>query len=228
MAQEARAIDVDAVLRSYGVTAWGVASNEPRLPMAAPLPTAISLLATFDRAEFEGMSSAPTAAYHAGYLRLNDLLNVAANGLAAALLEAGHLAVPVPATIPEDEYDAVEDWCALPTFAHKTAATRAGLGWIGKTALFISPDYGPRLRLATVFTDLVRPPGEPVTTGRCGSCRRCIDACPAGAGRDVAWSAGLPRDALYDVRACERETYKYEDLGGVCGLCIVACPWGRP
>jgi len=227
MTQGTRSIDVDKLLTSFGVTAWGVASNDPGLPMAPRLPTAISLLARFDSAELEGMSSAPTAAYHAGYCRANELLNAAANGLAAALREAGHAAEAIPATIPENEYDTVHDWCNVPVFAHKTAATQAGLGWIGKTALFVSPDYGPRVRLATVFTDLVLPPGEPVTMGRCGTCRSCVDACPAGAGRDVDWSAGLPREALYDVRACEGETYRYEDLDGVCGLCIVACPWGR-
>ncbi len=227
MAQETSSVDIDGFLTSAGVTAWGVASNEPALPMAPALPTAISLLATFDTTELEGMRSAPTEAYYAGYRRVNALLNAAATGLADALRETGYKAVAVPATIPEEQYDAVDDWCNVHVFAHKTAATQAGLGWIGKTALFVSPAYGPRVRLATVFTDLAFPPGEPVTTGRCGSCRRCVDACPAGAGRDVDWSAGLPREALYDVAACEVETWKYEDLGGVCGVCIVACPWGR-
>jgi len=56
----------------------------------------------------------------------------------------------------------------------------------------------------------------------------CADAsrCRAGAGVDVTWRAGLPREELYDVKACEEETYKYEDLGGVCGVCIAVCPWG--
>ena len=195
--------------------------------MAPRLPTAISLLARFDSAELEGMSSAPTAAYHAGYCRANELLNAAANGLAAALREAGHAAEAIPATIPENEYDTVHDWCNVPVFAHKTAATQAGLGWIGKTALFVSPVLGPRVRLATVFTDLALPAGAPVESGRCGSCRLCVDACPAGAGIDVCWHAGLPREQFYDVKACEQETYKYEDLGGVCGVCIAVCPRGR-
>jgi ferredoxin len=39
--------------------------------------------------------------------------------------------------------------------------------------------------------------------------------------------AGLPREQLYDVRACERETEKHGELGGVCGVCIAVCPVGR-
>ena len=227
MTQGTPAVDVDRLLTSAKVTAWGIARNDPALPAAPALPTAISLLACFDPAEFEGMEAAPTEAYYRGYCRVNALLNAAVAELAGALLAAGYVAEAIPATVPEEQYDTIEDWCQVPVFPHKTAATQAGLGWIGKTALFLSPDYGPRVRLATVFTDLVLPPGEPVTASRCGSCRRCIDACPAGAGRDVLWMAGLPREALYDCRACELETWKYEDLGGVCGLCIVACPWGR-
>lgn len=227
MGQATSSIDVGAILASHEVSAWGVASNEPPLPMAPELPTAISIIESFRHEEFAGMDAAPTRVYYQGYCRVNEKLDRAAAGLAGALRAAGYAAEAVPATIPEDQYDGIEDWCNVPVFAHKTAATRAGMGWIGKTALFISPEFGPRLRLATVFTDMALPTGEAVAESRCGKCRRCVDACPANAGRDVSWVAGMPREALYDVRACEQETYKYEDLGGVCGLCIVACPWGR-
>lgn len=69
--------------------------------------------------------------------------------------------------------------------------------------------------------------GVPVESGGCGSCHRCVDACPAGAGKDVTWLAGLPREQLYDVKACERETEKHDELGSVCGVCIAVCPVGR-
>jgi len=219
--------DVDALLKAAGVDLWGVASNDPPLARAPGLPTAISLLVRFTPEELAGVEAGPTETYYAGYCRVNDTLNAAAAALVAALTEAGFRAEAVPATVPEDEFDAIDDWCDVPVFAHKTAATRAGLGWIGKTALFISPEAGPRVRLATVFTDLVLPAGSPVESGRCGACRLCVDACPAGAGRDVTWRAGMPRAELYDAKACEVETEKYPDLGGVCGVCIAVCPWGK-
>ena len=219
--------DVDMVLRSRGVEAWGVASNEPPMPLAPPLPTAVSLLVRFHRAELEGVEHGPTRAYYAGYRRVNDVLDAAASALVGALRTGGYRAESVAATIREEDYGSIDDWCNVPVFAHKTAATRAGLGWVGKTALFVSPTLGPCVRLATVFTDLALDAGTPVESGGCGSCRRCVDACPAGAGKDVTWRAGLPRAQLYDVKACERETDKHEGLGGVCGVCIAVCPLGR-
>jgi epoxyqueuosine reductase QueG len=227
MTRELTSRDIDALLKAAGVDLWGAASNDPSLPMAPDLATAISLLVRFEPAELAGVESGPTPTYYEGYRRVNATLDAAASALVDALVAAGRDAERVMSTVPEDQDDAIEDWCNVPVFPHKTAATRAGLGWIGKTALFVSPVLGPRLRLATVFTDLVLPVGTPVETGRCGSCRLCVDACPAGAGVDTTWRAGLPRDELYDARACEQETNKYEDLGGVCGVCIAVCPWGR-
>lgn len=219
--------DVDVVLRACGVEAWGVASNRPPMPMAPHLPSAVSLLVRLDPAELEDVEHGPTQAYYEGYRRVNAALDAAASALVEVLRAKGHRAESVAATISEKDYGSIDDWCNVPVFAHKTAATRAGLGWIGKTALFVSPELGPRVRLATVFTDLALEVGAPVEIGGCGSCRRCVDACPAGAGKDVSWRAGLPREQLYNVKACERETDKHEDLGGVCGICIAVCPQGR-
>jgi epoxyqueuosine reductase len=219
--------DIDETLKRLGVSAWGVACNDPPLPRAPSLATAMSLLVRFEPVELTGLEHGPTREYYAGYCRVNATLDEAASTLVAALVQAGHRAERVRSTVPEDEYVVIDDWSDVPVFAHKTAATQAGLGWIGKTALFVSPEYGPRVRLATVFTDLVLPAGTPVKDGRCGSCRRCVDACPAGAGIDVAWHAGMRREELYDVKACERETNRHEHFGGVCGVCMAVCPWGR-
>ena len=218
--------DIGGLLTTEGIPAWGAACARPRLPLAPDLPTAISLLLPYEPEELRGVKRGPNEAYYAGYRRLNASLERAARVLACYLLDAGFAAECVEPTVPEERSEEIADWGDAGVFPHKPAATRAGLGWIGKTALFVSPVYGPRLRLATVFTDLILEYGDPVTSGRCGSCRRCVDACPAGAGRDVTWSAGMPRDDLYDERACERETDKYEHLGGICGVCVAVCPQG--
>jgi epoxyqueuosine reductase len=218
--------DIASLLEEAGVCAWGAADNRAPLPLAPQLRTAISLSMRYEPEELDGLEAGPTEVYYRAYERLNDGLELAARDLAHALEAAGHAALVVEPTVPEDRQDTVVDWGVAGVFAHKTAATRAGLGWIGKTALFVSPVYGPRVRLATVFTDLALPYGAPVERGRCGACRRCVDACPVGAGRDVEWRAGLPRDELYDEKACERETDRHPHLGGVCGVCMAVCPWG--
>jgi epoxyqueuosine reductase QueG len=78
-----------------------------------------------------------------------------------------------------------------------------------------------------VFTDAALPAAEPVTEGGCAKCRRCVDACPAGAGRDAQWRAGMPRDELLDVVACMNENHYHADAGELCGICVSVCPFGR-
>jgi len=218
---------VDAVLRSAGIDLWGAAANDPAMPGAPALPVAISLMARIDAHALSRLQIGEPAAYRAEYRRLNGLLDAAGEALVTALRRQGAEARRTDATIYSERPE-TGDWLDAGVFAHKTAATHAGLGWIGKTALFVSPETGPKVRLATVFTDLPLELGVPVTDSRCGGCRACVDACPAGAGRDVLWHAGMGRDELFDAGACDR----YMDSLGVseyqvCGLCVAACPFGR-
>jgi len=217
--------EIDALLRTNGIDLWGVGANDPRLPLSPDLPRAISLVARHQPEVMKGVEEAPTPGYYEDYRRLNAELDSAAAALADALRSAGHRAKTVDATIYD--YDTVEDWADAGVFPHKTAATRAGLGWIGKTAILVTGLYGPWVRLATVFSDIDLVPDTPIDDGRCAGCRLCVDACPAGAGRDVAWHAGMPREELYDVRACEAYLDNFEDLGSVCGICLAVCPFGR-
>lgn len=217
---------VGEVLDRVGVDAWGVAANVPPLPLAPSLPTAIALLKRFEAVELCGVEHGPHETYYAGYLRLNAALDTAAATLVEGLRAAGVAAEYVPPTVPEELYDTITDWGDAGVFAHKTAATRAGLGWIGKTALFVSPEFGSRVRLATVFTDLGLPAGEPVRESGCGECRACVDACPAGCGRDVLWRPGMARELLFDAGACGRHMARISDLESqICGICIAACPF---
>ena len=77
-------------------------------------------------------------------------------------------------------------------FNHKMAATSAGIGWVGKNGLLISPEHGPRLSLATVLTDAPLAPDAPVEAGRCGECTLCRDHCPSGAITGAEWSRRDP------------------------------------
>jgi epoxyqueuosine reductase QueG len=117
-------------------------------------------------------------------------------------------------------------------FSHKMAATRAGLGWVGKTDLFISEKFGPRLRLATVLVDYpLKGKLAPVTESKCGDCLLCVKACPAGAANGKAWRAGVDRDEFYDASKCFQKTVEFgrkllNKDEHVCGICMAVCPFG--
>ena len=104
----------------------------------------------------------------------------------------------------------------------KTAATLAGLGWIGKSSLLVSPDYGPRVRLGAMLTDGSLLTDKPVMYSACGDCSLCVEACPAGAIKGANWLQGVGRSELIDVRLC----YEHR-RDSLCGLCLKACPIGR-
>jgi epoxyqueuosine reductase QueG len=208
---------IGQILRTKEVDAWGVAANDPRLPGAPDFPTAVSILMRLDPLVVRGLTHGPTRDYEQEYLRVNVALNDATGTLVDVLTVHGLTAERVPAT-----YDGTNGSSVFP---HKTAATVAGLGWIGKTALFISPQFGPAVRLATVFTDLDLPAGEPVTESACGDCRACVDACPAGCGRDVTWRPGMARELLFDAGACRHHMSSFMGVEAqICGICIAACP----
>ena len=134
--------------------------------------------------------------------------------------------------IPADTHRSDSRFIArlYPLFPHKTAATCAGLGWVGKSGLLINPLYGPRMSWATVLTDApLEVCRTPYTTGRCGGCRRCVEACPVGAIPDREWSCTGANDYQIDTVACAGYLQENKKRTGraACGQCLMACPYGQ-
>lgn len=98
---------------------------------------------------------------------------------------------------------------------HKTIAGRAGLGWIGKHNLLVSPEYGSAISMCTVLTDApLQTVAHAPPISKCGDCSICIDICKAGALKGTTWTMGTTRDELLDVHRCTS-----------CLRCLALCPW---
>jgi len=157
------------------------------------------------------------------YKAVSPLLDTVALRLSQEIERAGFNSLPIPTS----QFRSPGKRVAI--FSHKLAAHLAGLGWIGKNCLLITPEYGPRVRLATVLTDCELASGLPIE-GKCGNCQICVDVCPVSAikGNDFCESESI--EMRLDVDICG----KYRDGADsgarrgahVCALCLARCPKG--
>jgi epoxyqueuosine reductase len=110
-------------------------------------------------------------------------------------------------------------------------AQRAGLGWIGKNTCLINPKHGSYFLLSEILLDLELEPDQPFITDQCGTCTRCIEACPTDcilpdrtidAGRCISYlTIELKDDISPDLRPLIGEWV----FG--CDICQMVCPWNR-
>ncbi|MEI7832086.1 MAG: 4Fe-4S dicluster domain-containing protein [bacterium] len=151
------------------------------------------------------------------YRDINDRLDLIVFGLAELLVAQGYRGVVIPATLKVDA-DGL-----LGPFTHKAIARLAGLGWIGKSCMLITPQVGPRVRWATVLTDAPLPGSGAPLKGRCGSCRACVDICPVSAYTGRPFAVDEPVALRFDTHRCQAHLKS----APVCGKCLAVCPWGR-
>lgn len=214
-------------LKSQGAALVGFGDLSGLTPKECEgLDTGISIAVRLTDAVIDGIEGAPTHSYYHHYRTVNFRIDQILLSGVMKLNEWGFNAMPIGASQSINQ----EGHRYQGLFPHRTAATRAGLGWIGKNACLITREFGPRVRLGTILTDLKVDYDEPINESSCGSCTKCAEACPAIALRGNTWSSSSDRIDIVDVVACSKHMstyYKHIGRGSVCGVCIKACPIGN-
>lgn len=109
-------------------------------------------------------------------------------------------------------------------------ARKSGIGWVGKNANLITKQNGSFFFLAEIICDLELDADNP-TTDHCGSCRRCIDACPTGAIVDEHLIDGSKciSYATIELKNEIPQSFKgkMQDWMFGCDICQDVCPWNR-
>lgn len=114
----------------------------------------------------------------------------------------------------------------------RTWAVRSGLGWVGKNGNLIHKQAGSFFFIATLITDLALPPDDPFARDYCGSCTRCIDACPTAAilpnkvvdgSRCISYFTIELKEAMIPGEMAD----KFDNRLFGCDICQDVCPWNR-
>lgn len=211
-----------AILEKEGAVLHGVGdmsefvNDELNVGVSVAIPVPASIV--------KDLQTAPTIEYMKAYTTLNNQLNRIVTAGANFLISQGYNAIARTTDVVTTD----ENRKSL--IPHKTFATRAGIGWIGKSCLLVTREYGSSIRLSSLLTDAPLPLDEPITESRCGGCMRCVEACPAHALKGTLWKAGMEREELLDWKTCvDMQIIRMENATGIktdlCGLCFAICPY---
>lgn len=227
---------IDGLIENCGADFFGVADLSSAYdailtqggPMVTEYPRAISIGIAIPHSIVNQLPKRTERAVAVSYLHsynvINQRLDLLASQVSSFLQREGYKVLPIPASKRVDD----ERICAI--FSHKLGAHLAGLGWIGKSCLLITPEAGPRVRWTTVLTDapLIKT-GEPMDE-RCGDCVECVGVCPVNAFTGKPFQEDESREVRYAASKCDRYFAEMKERDAelaVCGLCLYVCPYGR-
>lgn len=210
------------LLRQKGAVLVGAGDISEVTPEPG-LTVGVSVALPLPRTVVEDLKTAPTLEYQRMYHQLNGELNAIVTAGADFLRQRGYRAQALTTDYVKQD----EAWRSpLP---HKSVAVRCGIGWIGRSGLLVTEGYGGAVRLSSLITDAPLA-SDGMVPSHCGGCRRCADACPAGAIHGVDWYPGIPREQVFDRESCmAMQLRRMKEATGVeadlCGLCFAVCPF---
>lgn len=170
------------------------------------------------------LKKAPTKEYYDMYYILNHKLDEIVTAGENFLKEQGFEAYA------QTTERAVINQSRCTGLPHKTVATRAGLGWIGKNGLLVTETFGPAVRISSLLTNAPLKCDRPINKSRCKACSLCVKNCPAQALHGTLWEAGMQREKIVDVEKCYKKQIEimYGETGiktDLCGKCFAVCPY---
>ena len=189
-------------------------------------PYGVSIVLSYNRDIIKNIKDQPTMDYYNAYHELNAKLDELAIICAEYIKKQGYNAYP-------QTVSATKEFGVFRTvMPHKTVAVMAGLGWIGKSALFITQEYGSAVRLTSVLTDAPLDYNKSIIYSKCGSCMLCVEVCPGKAISGRTWSPELDRDDFFDAIACRKKAREIAANAlnkeiTLCGKCIEVCPYTK-
>jgi epoxyqueuosine reductase len=214
------------ILSNHGADLVGIGDLSEAQPHARKnMPNGICVAIAIKPDIIKGIEKAPTNEYFNAYHELNAKLDELILLGTEYLHKLGYEAFPQTRAIVSEnqtEYSSI-----LP---HKTIATRAGIGWIGKCALLVTKYYGSAIRISSILTNAPLDTDSPINKSFCGECMICTRACPAQAVKGINWSVKAIREEIFDPVKCRRtaRAISKEVLGEeitLCGKCIEVCPY---
>lgn len=213
--------EIKTFAKTLGADIVGFCSLGTQTAKIAPtLSHAVSIGVKLSNAVLSTIENAPSYVYFQHYRTANALLDNIAFRISRQIEELGFSALPVAASQSQGKNNPYRG-----VIPHKTAAVLSGLGYVGKSGLFLSTAYGGKVRLATILTDLPVESELPVLENGCGNCDICAKACPAGAIFGQAPTTNGERNI--DPEKCSKymkEHFQDVGRGSVCGICIKVCP----
>jgi epoxyqueuosine reductase QueG len=189
------------------------------------LPVGVSFGIRIPKHIVRDIADVPTPEYAFYYKTANAKLQEIIKHGERFLRELGYNAVGM--TNEQIAQISGENYTKLPL---KTVATRAGLGFIGKCALLVTPEFGSAIRLGAILTDTPLEVSATIDESHCGGCNACVEACPGHAPNGKSWKQGVERDVFFDAAVCRVTAYergvRFASVkSSICGKCIAVCPW---
>lgn len=208
--------EVKEFARSLGADLIGIASSQSKYlkdnkaSIEAILPSCKSLVVLAKRLNDDAISSGNIKIAQYDTICTYHELDLIMHKVTWYLKKGGYKAVSIPPNMPVDF--SPEKRGMYGEVNQKCAAVAAGLGNIGINRLFLSPEFGPFLRMGSILTSADLKPDEPLKERICTKCMECVKKCPAGA---------IGEDGSLDLNRCMKISLQF-GLPGVVRFGITA------